>query len=354
MNPSICVTIDYELYGDGSGSIEQHMVRPAYELLSFFASRKIAATFFIETAELITMEKAVRAGEGPRSLSTDLEAIRRQLSQIVVEGHDIQLHLHPQWHEAQWVQDTWILSSTHYRQLQWGEDVFKDLVMQGREYLEAIARPVRPDYECRIFRAGGFHFDRTERLGKILLQQGFRMDSSACRGYWRHTSYSSIDYRDLSGIRHPYWRTLDGGIGHGEQAMLWELPIWANLAPQWRKITARRLWGQLSRGRSQASLSHQFSQSGLGLNPLRVLGWLRQVQPLFWDFCLSSGRQLTKSFQSALRFHRPEGFFPLVMIGHTKHLQETSSLAEFHKTYPPGNDVEWITMSKALNKLPTI
>ncbi len=193
MDPSICVTIDYELYGDGSGSIEQHMLRPADELLSFFLSHNIRATFFIEVLELIAMEKAVRTGQGPRNLATDLEAVRRQLSQIVAEGHDIQLHLHPQWYKARWSQNAWNLGSSHHSQLQWGEGVLEHLLRQGREYLIAIARPVRLDYECRIFRAGGFHFDRTERLGRILLQEGLRMDSSASRGYWRQTPYSSID-----------------------------------------------------------------------------------------------------------------------------------------------------------------
>ncbi len=351
MNPSICVTIDYELYGDGSGSIEQHMLRPADEVLSFFSEHKIRATFFIEVLELIAMEKAVRSGKGPRSLATDIGAVRHQLSRIVAEGHDIQLHLHPQWHGARWSEEGWILKSDHYSLLQWGERVLKDLVSEGRHYLEELARPVRPDYECRIFRAGGFHFDRSERLGQILYEEGIRIDSSACRGYWRQTPYSSIDYRDLIGHSRPYWRTLDGGIGAVDRPALWEIPIWATYARQWRKIAARRLRPLLARNRFRGGLEQGISQTGLSSNPVKLLRWMWQTQPMIWDFCLLSGTQLMKSFQTALDFHQPEGFFPLVMMGHTKHFRDMTALEEFHAGLDRRQGVEWLTMSAGSNRI---
>ncbi len=351
MDPSICVTIDYELFGDGSGSIQRDMLQPTLELLSFFNARNIKATFFIEVLELFAMEKAVQVGEGDPSLANDMSAVRDQLKRIVAEGHDIQLHLHPQWHGASWSAEGWILGSKHYGLLQWGEQVLEELVRRGKEYLDEIARPLSSDYECRVFRAGGFHFDRTDLVGEILLGRGIRMDSSTCRGYWRQTPYSSIDYRDLIAYRRAYWRTLDGGINYEDRDLLWEIPIWAKPARQWRKISVGRLRRLFRGDRSKLGLEEISSQTSLRFSPGGILKWMWETQPMLWDFCLLSARQLVESYMAAREFHQVEGFFPLVMIGHTKHLRDLFALAEFHSAVSQNGSVKWISMSEAMNSL---
>lgn len=298
------------------------------------------------------MEETVQAGRGGPSLAEDLAEVREQLKQVISGGHDIQLHLHPQWHGASWSEDGWNLGSNHYGLLQWGEQVLRDLVRRGREYLDEIARPLRSDYECRVFRAGGFHFDRTDLVGEILLEQGILVDSSACRGYWRQTPHSSIDYRDLLGYRRPYWHSLNAGIERQDRDSLWEIPIWAIPERQWRKITIGRLRSLLRRDRSKIGTGEVFSQTNLKPSPIRILKWMWDTQPMLWDFCLSSGRQLLVSYVAAMDFHRQvESFFPLVMIGHTKHFRNPLALSEFHSAVSREGGVEWISLSEALKSL---
>jgi len=186
------MTVDYELPGDGSGSIQTHMVQPTEKLLGYLAQMDIRATFFVEVAELLVFEDAVRSGRCSASLAWDYDAILSQIRTMLLQGHDVQLHLHPQWFDACWNGEQWQMRSCHRGMLRRGIEPFASFVHRGKEWLEDIANDANVEYACRVFRAGGLHFDRTTKVADALLDAGFQMDTSTsavavCSVGWRHS-----------------------------------------------------------------------------------------------------------------------------------------------------------------------
>lgn len=89
-------TLDYELFGDGSGSLRDLVLIPADRLLELFAKYGAPLVIFVEAAEfdLINQYKT----------DADVDLIQGQISSAYKSGHEIGLHIHPQWYpgESQW------------------------------------------------------------------------------------------------------------------------------------------------------------------------------------------------------------------------------------------------------------
>lgn len=98
------------------------------------------------------------------------------------EGHDIQLHLHPQWMNAEYQgQGVWNLrgdwSIINYPSLQ-----VRALLVSGKEFLETLLRKVDPAYSCVSFRAGSWCAAPSDSLFPILAELGFVFDMSIVAG----------------------------------------------------------------------------------------------------------------------------------------------------------------------------
>jgi hypothetical protein len=349
--PSICVTVDYELFADGTGDIQTHILRPTETLLRYCEEVGIRVTFFVEVAELIAFEEASRRGKCSETLKDDYDAIRVQLKKIVQSGHDIQLHLHPQWIQAAWRDGNWQLPTLHASPLAVDTDELVQILRRGKKQLETIGLEASSTYNCHVFRAGSLQFDRAEQLTNILLDIGVQADSSVCRGYARHTPYANIDYRDLTSIRQPYWETVTGNVADRVSGTLIEIPVWGNIEHQWHKLNLLRLWNKFGRGKKGYSTSGSLEMAGINLTPRGAISWLIDKQPTIWDFCLMSSKQLIGSFKAAIDFHLIESFFPLVMLGHTKELLTLNSLEGFRKFVMQHYNADWITMTEAVKHI---
>ena len=102
-----CVfTLDYELYGDGHGSLPELVYEPARRLHELFSRRGVRFVTFVEAAELERIEEC----------GTDdaMDAVRSQVGALFRHGFEIGLHLHPQWYNATYEQGAgcWISVNT--------------------------------------------------------------------------------------------------------------------------------------------------------------------------------------------------------------------------------------------------
>jgi hypothetical protein len=351
----ILVTVDYELFGDGTGSVDEHMIRPLDDLILLWDRLEIRATVFVEVAELLAFEEAVSTRQAPEVLGRQLMAIRSQLRKLLEHGHDLQLHVHPQWQGATWERGAWKLGTDHYGLLRTGAEGFSGLLSRAKAYLEAIAADVRPDYKCRVFRAGALHFDRQEESGRLLASHGIEVDSSVCRGYVRNTRDSKIDYSDLLENRAPFWPTLDGSSIDEEDAALWEVPVWSVMKAQWHKLTPRRLTNKLVSVLGGADAMSQAGHTGLSFsNPRETLSWLATKQPIMWDFCNLPASGLNELLKTAMAFHLRRNMNPLVMIGHTKEFSSGRSLVGFAEAVREDPRVQWWTMDRLADRLKEI
>jgi hypothetical protein len=80
---------------------------------------------------------------------------------------------------------------------------------------------------------------------------------------------------------------------------------------------------------------------------LNLAAWLCRKQAIHFDFCLLTGRQLVDFYDSALVFHQSDGFFPLVLIGHSKELHSLKPLSELCEYVRYLRADRWMTLTQA-------
>lgn len=85
-------TIDYEIYGNGEGSLQELVYDPAEKLITIFTKAKKRFVAFIEVAELEVIE--AEASDPAMGL------VKRQIQDLCQQGFELGLHLHPQWYNA--------------------------------------------------------------------------------------------------------------------------------------------------------------------------------------------------------------------------------------------------------------
>ena len=80
-----------------------------------------------------------------------VKAIEQQIQQAAIDGHDIQLHIHPQWYNAKYENGQWQLNLNNWRLGDFkGENNYciKELISDCKTALEKLIKPVKPDYKC--------------------------------------------------------------------------------------------------------------------------------------------------------------------------------------------------------------
>ena len=109
MPRSVSVTVDYEVFGNGSGDIRQHVTDPTERMCQIAERYGVPITVFFEIEEFLQFEK--HAPELRDALGYDpADEMRRQAADLSGRGHDVQLHIHPQWHRARFDGSQWQLN----------------------------------------------------------------------------------------------------------------------------------------------------------------------------------------------------------------------------------------------------
>src|SRR5271167_1017965 len=102
-----CVfTLDYEIYGNGTGSLNDLVYEPAERLRNIFRKWNARFVNFVEVAEFERIEE--------RRTDPAIDAVKDQIRRLYQEGFETALHLHPQWYNARFEQGQWILDYQEY------------------------------------------------------------------------------------------------------------------------------------------------------------------------------------------------------------------------------------------------
>ena len=186
----VALTVDYETWQPQLEGVpldwEVDVFRPAARLLDIFDAAGATLTLFVEVGEYLWLS------EHRPDLARRME---QQWREAVTRGHDIQLHLHPNWlpemdpveRDGQW---TWDMQRSR------AEDYPGDLaaaIARCKAALEDAIRPVAPGYEVIAYRAGTYEAQPFRRLYHALTVNGIWCDSSVLPGDHRpdrHYNYA--------------------------------------------------------------------------------------------------------------------------------------------------------------------
>ena len=179
-----CVfTLDYEVYGNGQGSLRDLVLDPTRRLAELFQEFGAPFVVFAEAVEFAKMEEA--------QSDPDTAGVRAQLRELRAAGHEIALHLHPWWANARYEDGQW--------RMDWSE---RNICTLAPERVDAIIsgaiRYLResvddPHFTPVSFRSGLWVMQPTPVIAKVLARHGVRVDSSVFKGGRVHGL--GLDYR---------------------------------------------------------------------------------------------------------------------------------------------------------------
>ena len=221
-------TIDYEIYGNGEGSLKEHVYKPAYRLQKMFNQTGNKLVYFVEAAELERIEAA--------KSDPAITDVKRQIRDLYCEGHEIALHVHPQWYNGSYKNGKWELDNSEYNLCVLPEQRIAEIVDQSVNYLCSILSD--PHYTPLSFRAGNWLFQPTGNLAKRLIEHGIKIDSSVFKGGLQHQH--GLDYR--SAVKNGYfWKFQDDVNKPDVGGKMMEIPIHTQMVPPWKMATKKRL-----------------------------------------------------------------------------------------------------------------
>lgn len=315
---SLILTLDYELYGNGSGNIYTHIIEPTERILALAQQYKVKITFFVEVVEFWRIEEEWEKGNTMGYKKNPIDDIRTQLQKAYKEGHDVQLHIHPQWVEAAYKEDKWAVNLNDWRlggYYKKGDCSLVNLLKKGKETLENWLHPIDAAYKCIALRAGGYNIQPSKEIVSAMKETGLAIDSSIYPGGKETGSLSNYDYSSIAKDKE-FWQTGTELEKEGTNG-IYELPIVALPIKRWRKFASIERIKSLLQNRKSAKDSFEAKTGGTGgkSSKLDKIKYFFQEEWQTWDYCLFS-TSLHNHFLKEIKKQQDRKVFTLV--GHPK------------------------------------
>lgn len=192
---NLILTFDYELFlGRQSGRPEDCMIRPTEALLAAMDRHGCKGLFFVDATYLRHLQAKQ---ESLPQAATDLRVISEQIEFLVREGHEIGLHLHPHWEDAQTINlgKEWDLSQKRYYRFHALSAEQKSKVFrESFAVLNGIVSKASPQSSIRCYRAGGWSLQPFNDFAPFFREFGIRCEFSVRPGFASFTDAQWYDF----------------------------------------------------------------------------------------------------------------------------------------------------------------
>jgi hypothetical protein len=353
MKPTIHVALthDWELRGNGSGDIEEIQFRPLRRLLEIYKNAGVKTTFMPDLMQQLTFRSGERQHAELKALADKWDDCVREAFQ---QGHDIQLHLHPQWREAKYQDGSWRLTSD-WSILNYEAEQAFEMLKSGKQYLEELLQPLDSSFRCVAFRAGALAVAPSNHLLTSLIKLGIELDVSLAGGMFFETPDIRLDFRDCDEAFLPFYPNLsDARKVSDKQEEIVCVPIHhfygsrvgvfrSNAANARRKLTATSQTptaaASAARTRSNSLLSKVYEK---GVVPLV------QRKYLIVDTARLSYPLLRESIRSMRRLAEFSGWsdVPIVLTNHPKEIADYSAIERFLDDLLSEINVKFISLTE--------
>lgn len=298
-------TLDYEMYGNGTGDLLKQIYWPTGKLVELFRTRNIRFVNFVEVAELEMIEAH---GTDP-----SIALIIKQLRELYRDGFEIGLHVHPQWYTASYEESRWRLNEDEYNLCVLPEERMAHIIDRGIDYLKRVLN--EPSFVPLCFRNSNWLFQPSLPLAEILVTRGVHMDSSVFKGGLQHKHY--LDYRKA--LKNGYYWKFHRDVNQAEKTgTLLEMPTFTQMVFLWKLFDKKRLKIQ-----QEASSRYPIRE-----RMMRIKDFLRLRYPIKLDFCRLPFDKLRSMFEHILHEDQqdPSSFKPIVAIGHSKDMADYTTV----------------------------
>jgi len=354
---------DWEVRGNGSGDPRVLQFEPMRKLVKIFNKHGIRGS---SNAEV--MQQLVHRNQQERF--PELKPIADEWEQVVMEsfrqGHDIQLHLHPQWSDAGYQgHGNWKLAGD-WSILNYPTPQIRAMLASGKQYLETLLRKIDPGYACVSFRAGSWCAAPSDSLLPILGELGFVFDMSIVAGVRYDTPHVNLDYTRCQEPFVPYYPDMRDArrVSSSPQPVVC---IPTNTFPglrvglahaALRKVIRTLTKGNTvtiaaaSRGRSADEWTNKGESSAVGvarkLLKRCTVGWTEISDLAQMNYAMMS-RMLVHIRKQAARSGLAR--IPVILENHTKDIYDFSDIERFVADVAHSPDVKTATLTEIAHGL---
>ena len=200
---ALILSSDYELFGDGSGSVTSEQITTTTHLLQILQPYGAKLTVMFEYGQYAAYERYSTLNPQFRK---DNNNIKKQLIALIANGHDIQLHYHAQWHHARYdsITQKFQLDLDKVDICSLPYESIVSVLKEGKHFLETLLQPYKDDYECIGFRAGSWAVSDEAKLLRALKECGFTVDSSVVPNTKFESEQVNFEYKN-SPHQYKYW-----------------------------------------------------------------------------------------------------------------------------------------------------
>lgn len=366
MNIYLALVDDWELSGNGSGDVRALQFEPLRKLVGIYNALGINGSFNAEVMQQLTFRKH-------QNRHPELKAAADEWDEVLIDafrqGHDVQLHIHPQWHNAEYVDGQWNLTSNWSILTYSAEDAFEMLSM-GKNYLETLLRRVDPNYRCVSFRSGAWCIAPSPHMLELLVKLGIVFDMSIVAGVRYDTKNIKLDYTQCEEEFLPYYPVItDARKVSNKTEPIVCIPtncfyasrkqVFLHHTQKFSAKLKQRVGAQANvatHDRSVEAYGAEWANSGNSklkrVYEKGVLPYLKGKH-LISDLAQLDYPLLTEMLDSIRKRARASGLkdVPVILENHTKDLRNFSDIEQFLKDAASDPNIRFITLAEVAKKL---
>ena len=203
--------------------IDRDMINPSKILTDIADKYDIKISFMLD---IISYERFAEEEDYCESI----DRLNAFMADAVKNGHDIQIHAHPEWVHATYKDGKWFrpYGNDVYKT---AHDMFDDYFTVYDKSIVRLRKLLGETWEPTVFRAGAYHIDPVESLFEKLAERGILCDTSRHINSGKGNSPTGPWQRAL-----PHWRA-QGAIPcenyFWEEGALMEIPIFGTRQIRW-------------------------------------------------------------------------------------------------------------------------
>ena len=357
---------DWELSGNGSGDIRRLQFEPLRRLIGIYQRLGIRGSFNAEVMQQITFRQHEHEHKELKVWADEWDDVVRETFR---QGHDIQLHIHPQWQNAEYKDGRWNLTAD-WSILNYSREAARQMLLRGKEYLENLLRDINPDYRCVSFRSGAWCIAPSPHMLDLLVELGIVFDMSIVAGVKYDTRNIKLDYTNCEEDFLPYYPVMTDARRVSEKVEpIICVPTNCFYASR-RQVLRHHLDKTVTKisskingpttvsnnGRSVEAYGEQWAQidGSLMARVYRkaIIPYLRGKHTIS-DLAQLDYPLMMEMLNSIRKRSRASGLadVPVVLENHTKDLHNFSDLERFLEKAVASSDVKFITLTELARNL---
>ncbi len=348
----LALTDDWELRGDGSGDMNLIQFHPMRELIKIYNEYGVHSTFMAEVMQQLTFRREQNRFPELKTLADDWDDNVREAYK---QGHDIQLHIHPQWSQADFQDGQWKLKGD-WSLLNYSFEEADAMLASAKGYLENLLRAINPDYQCAAFRSGSSVIAPSPFALNLLVKHDIVFDMSIVGGLRVNTRNVQFDYTNCDEDFLPFYpRMEDARKVSGKVEPIICVPVFhfygsrrrvvlQILSKVWKRVTqknnkdnyANREWTEI--GRTSALSSIYDKAIGPTIKGKHLTADTGQLNLAFLREMLHAIRKRARS--SNLKQ------VPVILTNHSKYIKDFMATERFINEVSKADDIKFITLTQ--------